>query len=61
MFVESILLRRLIRSLEDRDSMIPGRLRQLRLQTFLEKRKGFVFVFIKEDPCEPERFLGAKV
>ena len=61
MFTEGVHLRRLIRSLEDRHSMIPGRLRKLRLQTFLEKRKGFVFVFIKKDPCESERVLGAKI
>jgi hypothetical protein len=61
MSAKGILLRRLIRSLEDRHSMIPGRLRQLRLQTFLKKRKGFVFVFVKKDPCEPERVLGAKI
>jgi hypothetical protein len=61
MFTEGILFRRLIRSLEDRHSMIPGRLCQLRLQTFLKKRKGFVFIFVKKDPCEPERVLGAKI
>jgi hypothetical protein len=41
--------------------MIPGRLRQLRLQTFLKKRKGFVFVLVEKDPCQPERVLGAKI
>jgi hypothetical protein len=41
--------------------MIPGRLRQLRLQAFLEKGKGFLFVFVKKDSCEPERLLGAKI
>ena len=41
--------------------MVPGRLQQLRLQTFLKKRKSFVFVFVDKDPCEPERVLGAKI
>jgi hypothetical protein len=41
--------------------MVPGRLRQLRLQTFLEKRKGFLFVFVKKDPCEPHGFLRAEI
>jgi hypothetical protein len=60
-FTEGILLRRLIRSLEDGHSMIPGRLQQWRLQTFLKKCKGFVLVFVEKDPRKPERALGAKI
>ena len=60
-FTESIFLRRLIRSLKDRHSMIPGRLQQLRLQTFLEKRKGFVFVFVEKNSRKPERALWTEI
>jgi len=60
-FTKRVLLRRLIRSLKDWHSMIPGRRRQLRLKRFLKKRKGFLFVFVKEDSRQPERFFWAKI
>jgi hypothetical protein len=61
MFAKHIFLRRLIRSLEDRHSMVPGRVIQLRLQTFLEKQKGVVSVSVEENPCKPQGFLGAEI
>jgi len=61
MFAEHIFLSGLIRSLKDWHSMVPGRLQQLRLKTFLEKGKGFVFFFVKEDSRQPERFFWAKI
>jgi hypothetical protein len=61
MFTEAIFLRRLIRSLEDRHSMVPGRLLQLGFQTFLQKRKSSLLVFDQENPRNPKRVLGTKI
>jgi hypothetical protein len=60
-FTEGILLGRLIRSLEDRHSMVPGRLFQLWFKALFEKRKGFLLVLIHENSGEPQSFLGMKV
>ncbi len=61
MSTEGIFLRRLIRSLKDRHSTVPGRLRKLGPQTLLQKRQGFFFVFVQEDPPKPEYVLGTKI
>ena len=46
---EGIFLRRLIRSLEDRHSMVPGRLLQLGFETLLKIKESLLFVLIKKD------------
>jgi hypothetical protein len=50
-FTEGILLRRLIRSLEDRHSMVTGCLIQLGLQALFKKEESLVFVFIHQNSC----------
>jgi hypothetical protein len=59
-FTEGILLRRLIRSLEDRHSMIPGRLIQLRFKTLFKKNKSLLFFVIEKDSRESKGFLRVK-
>ena len=48
-FHKGILLRRLIRSLKDRHSVIPGRLFQLGLEAFFKKQECLLFVFIHKN------------
>jgi hypothetical protein len=61
MLAEAILLRRLIRSLKDRHSMVPGGLRQLRFETFFEKKECLVPVFVEKDFREHECLLWTEI
>jgi hypothetical protein len=54
---ERVFLRRLIRSLKDRHSMIPSRLIQLGLQAILKKEESLFFVLIEENSCEFQSLL----
>ena len=54
-------MRRLIRSLKDRHSMISGRLIQLGFETLLKKEKSLFFVVIEKDPRESKGFFRVKV
>jgi len=60
-FSEGILLRRLIRSLKDWHSMVPGCFVQLRFDAFFKKWKGLVFVFVNKDSRKTERFFWVKI
>jgi hypothetical protein len=59
-FTEGILLRRLIRSLKNRHSMVPGRLIQLRFKTLFKKKKSLFFFVIEKDSRESKSFLRVK-
>ena len=60
-FTEGVFLRRLIRSLKDRHSMVTCRLIQLRLQALFKKEESLSFIFIEEDSRESKGFFRAKV
>ena len=55
------VLRKLIRSLEDRHSMVTCRLIQLRLQALFKKEESLSFIFIEEDSRESKGLFRAKV
>jgi hypothetical protein len=59
-FAERIFLRRLIRSLEDRHSVISRRLLQLRFEALFKKKEPLLPVFIHENSCQSEGFLRTK-
>ena len=54
-------MRRLIRSLKDRHSMVTRRLIQLRFKTLFKKEKSLSFIFIEEDSRESKGLFRAKV
>ena len=54
---KGVFLRRLIRSLKDRHSMVPCCLIQLRFEALFEKEEGLSFVFIEEDSRQPQCFF----
>ena len=58
---EIVLLRRLIRSLEDRHSVIPGLLIKLRLEGFFQKEHCFLAILIEENPHQTKGFLSGKL
>ena len=58
---EAILLRRLIRSLEDRHSVIPGRLDPIEASDIPLETQGLVFIFVEKDSRKPHGFLGVKI
>ena len=61
MFAEGILLRRLIRSLKDRHSVLSCRIVQLRFDAFLEKREGLFSVFVQKNSRQSECLMWTKI
>ena len=56
-----IFLRRLIRSLEDRHSVIPACLVQLRLQAFLQKEHCLLTIFVDKNSRQTKCLLRGKL
>ena len=41
--------------------MVSGRRIELRFETFFEKKKGLLLVFVKKDFCESQGFFRVKI
>jgi hypothetical protein len=58
---EEIFMGRLIRSLEDRHSMVTGCLIQLRFKALFKKRERLFLVFIHENSCQPKGLFWTEI